>query len=179
MKKEDIFAKIRVFLAPVLVILLGLTLLFNPDSASALISRIIGGVLGLIAIGFGISAIASPRGRAGKVVCSIAFAVVGGWLGSNPLLLASWFGRIAGILLLVDGVQDILNCRRLGTGFLFPVLVTLLGLVLVLLPMTASRLIFALCGLIVLIVGAAMLLNRLRGKRRLQEPEDPNIIDAL
>ena len=67
MKKEDIFAKIRVFLAPVLVILLGLTLLFNPDSASALISRIIGGVLGLIAIGFGISAIASSQGRAGKV----------------------------------------------------------------------------------------------------------------
>ena len=179
MKKEEVFVKIRILLAPVLVILLGLTLLFNPDSAAALISKVIGAVLGLVAIGFGIGALADSRGRGGKVFCAIAFAVVGGWLGKNPLLLASWFGRIAGILLVVDGVQDILNCRRQGTRFLFPALVTLLGLVLVLLPMTASRLIFSVCGLIVLIVGVAMLADRLRGNRRLREPRDPNIIDAL
>ena len=179
MKKEDVFEKVRVLLAPVLIIVLGLVLLFNPDSASALISKIIGWILGLIAIGFGIGALVSAQGRTGKVICAIVFAVVGGWLGNNPLLLASWFGRFVGILLVIDGVQDILQCRRQGATFLFPLIVALIGAILVLLPMTASRLIFAACGLIVLLVGVVMLVDRLRGTKRLKQPKDPNIIDAL
>ena len=53
------------------------------------------------------------------------------------------------------------------------------GVVLILLPMTTSRLMFSLCGLVVLIIGIVMLLDRLRDRKRLNEPEDPNIIDAL
>lgn len=179
MKKEAVLDKIRTFLAPVLIIALGLVLLVNPDSASALIAKLLGWILGLVAIGFGIGALASDRGRPGKVAAAIACAVAGGWLGSHPLILAAWFGRIVGFVLLIDGVQDILSSRRQGTTFLFPSIVALIGLVLVLLPMTASRLIFSACGLVVLIVGVVMLLERLRGTKRLRKPQDPNIIDAL
>ena len=45
--------------------------------------------------------------------------------------------------------------------------------------LTASRLIFSAVGVVVLILGVFMLLNRLRGNNRLNPPEDPNIIDAL
>ena len=44
-------------------------------------------------------------------------------------------------------------------------------------PMTASRLLFGLCGLAVTVVGIFMLLDRLR--RKLPAGDDPNIIDAL
>ena len=57
-----------------------------------------------------------------------------------------------------------------------PVVVTLLGAILVLMPMTASRLVFSLCGLVVTVVGIVMLLDRLR-KPRLKDGGD--IIDAL
>lgn len=179
MKKEDIISKVQLFLIPVLIIALGLVLLFNPDSASALISRILGGILGLTAICFGISALVNTKGRAGKVIGAVVCALIGGWLGTHPLVLAAWIGRVIGIVLVIDGFQDIMSSRRQGTSFLFPAIVALVGVILVLMPMTASRLLFSICGLVVLIVGVVMLLERIRGGKRLREPKDPNVIDAL
>jgi len=179
MKKEDIFGKLQLLLAPVLIILLGLVLIFCPDSASALITKLIGWIFGLVAIGFGISALLNPQGRGGKVAGAIICAVIGGWLGSHPLILATWFGRIIGIVLVLDGISDIQNNRRQGRRFLLPITVTAVGAVLVLLPLTASRLIFSALGVVVLVLGVTMLLDRLKGNRRLNEPKDPNIIDAL
>ena len=179
MKKEDIFGKVQLLLAPVLVILLGLILIFCPDSASALIARVLGWVFGLVAIGLGIGALVNPQGRAGKVAGSVVCAVIGGWLGSNPLVLAAWFGRIIGIVLLLDGISDIRNNIRQGRGPLMSIVVILVGAVLILMPMTASRLIFSLCGIVVLAIGVVMLLGRLKDNPRLNGPQDPNIIDAL
>jgi len=179
MKKGDFLVKVQLLLTPVLIIVLGLVLVFCPDSASALIAKVLGWILGLVAIGFGISALLNPQGRVGKVTGAIICAVIGGWLGSHPLVLAAWFGRIVGIVLVLDGIQDILNNRRQGKRFLLPLLVTVIGAVLVLMPMTASRLLFTACGLVVLVIGVAMLLDRLRGSKQLEEPKDPNIIDAL
>ncbi len=55
----------------------------------------------------------------------------------------------------------------------------MVGLILLLLPMTTSRLVFSLCGLVVLGLGIVMLLERLRLRRLLDEGDDPDIIDAL
>ena len=51
--------------------------------------------------------------------------------------------------------------------------------VLAVLPMTTSRLVFSGCGVVVLLIGGAMLLDRLKHRRYLDEGSDPNIIDAL
>lgn len=177
--KNDILFVIRLLLAPVLVILLGLVLLFNPDSASALIAKLIGWFLVAVGIGFGISAVVSNRGQIGKGITAVILVVVGAWLAKNPLLLAAWIGRFVGILLVIDGVQDILHARKQGVHSLLPVIVAAVGVVLVLLPMTTSRLVFSLCGAVVLVIGIAMLLDRLKNNPRLDPPEDPNIIDAL
>lgn len=166
MKKEEILSLIRLLLAPVLVILLGLVLLVNPDSASILISRVLGGGLAILAVGFGIAALVSARGRAGKAIASVALAVCGGLLSRNPLWLASFAGRVVGILLVIDGVQDMLHAHCSGVRVRMPLVVALLGAILVLMPMTASRLVFSLCGLVVTVVGVIMLLERL-GKPRL------------
>ena len=178
MKKEEILSLIRLIFAPVLVIALGLVLIFNPDSASALISKILGWILICIGVGFGLSAVLNERGRVFKGVVAVIFAVAGGWLVQNPLALAAWIGRIIGILLVIDGVQDMDALRKTGRPFLMPLIVTVVGAILVLMPMATSRLVFSLCGIVVLIVGVGMLLERLKGKKRLEGPED-NIIDAL
>ena len=178
MNKEKLFSLVRELFAPVALILLGALLLFNPDSASALISKLLGWGLIAFAIGFGIAAVASPNGRTGKAITAVALAVVGGWLTNNPLALAAWVGRFVGILLVVDGIQDIIHLKNQGQRFALPLIVTVVGAVLILLPMTTTRLVFSLCGGMVLIIGIVMLLDRLKGRKQLNSG-DSNIIDAL
>lgn len=178
MKKEDIFSLIRLILAPVLVILLGLVLIVNPDSAAALIAKILGWILICIAVGIGLSAVFQESGRIGKGIAAVLFAVAGGWLVRNPLALAAWIGRFIGVLLVLDGLQDIANLRKTGRRFLMPLIATAVGVILLVMPMTTSRLVFTLCGIVVLIIGVGMLLERLKGKKRLEGPKD-DIIDAL
>lgn len=178
MKKQDILSVIQLLLAPVLVILLGLLLLVNPDSASVLISRILGWGLTILGAGCGIAALFSDRGRVAKLIGAGVLLVCGGVLISTPLLLASFAGRLVGLLLVLDGIPDMVNAHRRGARFLMPLIVTVIGAVLVLMPMTASRLVFSLCGLVVTFIGVAMLLDRIR-KPRLPGGKDSNIIDAL
>ena len=178
MKKDDIFSVLRLILAPALVIVLGLVLIFNPDSASALISKILGWILICIGVGVGISAVTKESGRVFKGIVAVIFAAAGGWLVKNPLALAAWIGRIIGALLIIDGVQDMANLRKAGRHFMLPLIVTVVGAILVLMPMATSRLVFSLCGIVVLIIGVGMLLDRLKGKKRLNGPKDDSI-DAL
>ena len=95
------------------------------------------------------------------------------------LLLASFAGRIVGLLLLIDGIGDLMNARRQGIRGLMPLVATVLGAVLTLMPMSASRLVFSLCGLLVAIVGVVMLLERIRRRRLPGGDKDRKIIDAL
>ena len=179
MKKQEFFSTLRFLLAPILVIALGLLLLIHPDSASVLLSRLLGGLLTLLGIGFGIAALFRDRGRIGGLITAAALLIFGGVLSANPLLLAAFAGRVAGLLLVIDGLGDMVQAHRRGVRFLLPLLVTILGGILVLLPMTASRLVFSLCGLAVTVIGVFMLLDRLRLRRLNGGDEDPNIIDAL
>ena len=176
MKKEDILSYVRLFLVPVLVMVLGLILIFNPDSATALITKILGGVIILIGIGAGVSAIFNKKGRTAKAITAVVMAVVGGWLVNHPLALAEWISRFIGVLLVINGLQDIGELRRFGKGFLMPLIVAIVGVVLILMPMTTSRLVFSLCGVVVLVIGGAMLVDRLKSRPRLKTSGD--IIDA-
>lgn len=176
MKQNSPFEHFQLFLAPALLILLGAVLIVSPDSASALIARLLGWLLAFLGICCGIAALASPQGRAGKVFAAIALAVAGGTLAKNPLILAAWIGRFIGIVLLVNALSDFFAARRIGLRPGFSFVTAILGLVLIVLPMTASRLLFTLCGVAVAAVGVVMLLSRLKTPR---DPRDPNIIDAL
>ena len=176
MKKEDILSYIRLFLVPVLVMVLGLILIFNPDSATALISKVLGGVIILIGIGAGLSAIFNKKGRSAKAITAVVMAIVGGWMVNNPLALAQWISRFIGILLVINGIQDIAELRRFGKTFLLPLIITVVGAVLILMPMTTSRLVFTLCGIVVLVIGAAMLLDRLKTRPKLKTSSE--IVDA-
>lgn len=179
MKKQDILSLVRLLLVPVLLILLGLILVVNPDTASALISRLIGHVLVLCAIGTGISAVLGPQKKVLKGICSVVLAVVGGWLMAHPLWLVAWISRFLGLLIMVNSGMDLAYAIRQKRNAVFYAGATAVGAILVLMPMSASRLVFTLCGVAVLVIGGVMLFDRIRGRRWLAEGDDPNIIDAL
>lgn len=179
MRKEDILSLIQLLLVPALLILLGLILVVNPDTASALISNLLGYVLILCAIGTGLAAIFGRTKKVLKGTCAVVLAMVGGWLMAHPLWLVAWISRFLGILIMVNSGMDLYYAIKQNRNVVFYAAATAIGAVLVLLPMTASRLVFTLCGIAVLAIGGVMFFDRIRGRRWLTEGDDPNIIDAL
>lgn len=179
MKKQDILSLIQLLLVPALLILLGLILVVNPDSASVLISRLIGYVLVACAVGTGLFAIFSPTGKITKGIAAAVLAIVGGWLMAHPLWLAAFVSRLLGMLIMVNSGMDLIYALKQKRNAVFHGAATVIGAVLILMPMTASRLVFTLCGIAVLVIGGVMFLDRIRGRRWLHEGDDPNIIDAL
>ena len=179
MKKQDILSLVQLLLVPVLLILLGLILVVNPDTASVLISKLLGYVLTLCAIGAGIAAIFSRTKKAMKVICAVVLAMVGGWLMMHPLWLTAWVSRFLGMLILVNSGMDLIFALKQNRNVIFHAAAAAIGALLILMPMSASRLVFTLCGVAVLVIGGVMFLERIRGRRWLHEGDDPNIIDAL
>lgn len=164
--------------SPVAVTLLGLLLTVNPDSASVLIARILGWMLTLVAIGFGVAALLDREHALRKGIIAVAFACVGGILSANPLLLAAWIGRVIGALIAIRGIRDLMISGSYGYSKTLALITTTVGALLVVLPMTTSRLVFSLCGLVVLFIGIGMLVDRIRNRKYLDKGDD-NIIDAL
>lgn len=179
MKKSDILSLVYQLSYPIGLMVLGLILLINPDTASALIARILGWLLTLVGIGIGIAAIADRRGAIGKGFTAVGFVCVGGWLLAHPLILAAGMGRFLGILLLLRGLRDLKLRYQEGRSNLLAIITTAAGVILMVLPMTTSRLLFRLCGAAILAIGIALLLDRLKNQRYLDDGGDPNIIDAL
>ena len=130
-------------------------------------------------LGAGIAAVFSHTGKVGKGIAAAVLVIVGGWLTMHPLWLTAWISRFLGMLIMVNSGMDLIYAWKQKRNVVFYAAATAIGAVLILLPMTASRLVFTLCGIAVLVIGAVMLLDRIRGRRWLKEGDDPNIIDAL
>ena len=157
MKKEQIKHMINLCFFPVLLIVLGLVLALRPDSAVALLTRVLGWILIL--------------GGVGKVLAILAFR--------------DYYGLVVGILLIVEGVDGLRTALRLKavglpylTGLILGIVTLAAGMVLILVPMTASRVAITICGVVITIVGIVNLVGRIRDIRRLDAPDDPDIIDA-
>lgn len=178
MKKQDRLFLVYHLASPVALMVLGLILLFSPDTASALIARVLGWGITLAGIGLGIYTIVQRR-EVGKGIVSVLCVCVGGFLVANPLFLAAGIGRVLGVLVAARGLRDLFLAYKEGYGIPLPLITTVAGLVLILLPMTTSRLVFRICGAGIVAIGAAMLWDRLKHHPRLPEGDDPNIIDAL
>lgn len=179
MKKQAFLSIAKLLSTPVLLILLGLLLMADPHVVSAAIAGIVGYILIAGGVIGGVAAVIAPRGKLGKALFSIALAAFGIWLVQNPLVLAAGFWRFVGVLILINSLPDLIYARKQGRGILFQGFSVLVGLVLLLLPVTVSRIVFILCGVVVLLIGVFMAVDRIRGRRWLKDGDDPNIIDAL
>ena len=178
MKNNGFFDLLYRLASPIAVTLLGLLLVVNPDSASVLIARIVGWVLTVMGIGFGIGAIFNRESAIRKGIIAVLFACAGGTLAARPLLLAAWIGRIIGLLIAFRGIRDLMISGSYGYSRILALITTVVGVILVVLPLTTSRLVFSLCGLVVLFIGIGMLVDRLKQYKRISGG-DSNIIDAL
>ena len=177
LKKKDVLSLAYLLGSPAALILLGLILLFSPDTAAVLISRLIGWGFFAVGIGLGIAALVNKGGDVGKIIGAVCCIAAGSFLMNNPLWLARGVGRVLGILLMIRGGRDFFQ-SRLTEGKILSLVCAVLGVVLVVLPMTVSRWVFSLCGLVMTIVGVVMLLERLK-ERKFLDSGDSNIIDAL
>ena len=177
MKKHQISEFVSRFATPVVLIVLGLVLLFCPDTASALISKVVGWGLLMAGIVVAVAMVVDSDWSVSKILTILVLVGLGRWLMSHPLAWAAWGGRIIGLLLLLRGIRDFTQ-SVLTQGKVLSILTAVLGLVLILMPMTASRMVFSLCGVVILAVGGGMLAERIWEKKN-GENDDPNIIDAL
>ena len=177
MKKNELFSFLYQIASPAALILAGLVLALAPDTASALISRLLGWIVTAAGVVMLLIALFSDR-QAGKIAGAVACLALGGFLSANPLLLAAFVGRILGLLIALRGIREVFLSRSRGHGQLLALVVTIVGIVLVVLPMTASRLVFSACGIVILVVGVLQLIDRLKEYRFLPKGKD-DIIDAL
>lgn len=169
--------KLRLLAGPALTVVLGLILLLSPDSASALVGKILGwvAVLTALAEAFG--------GGKGSAVKAVIFGIIGVLILRDPLYVAKFLGRVLGLALFMWGFGGIYRARRVGPLSLTPgtVLsgaVALIGLVLFFVPMATSRLVLSVIGILIIGIGVAEGYDRLREKKQLEEGSDPNIIDV-
>ena len=176
MKKKNLTLVIKLLLTPALMILLGIVLMVRPDSASALVGKLAG--WGLIAAsGVLILEMAATKLLGtGKVIFAAVTLAAGVWLLRNPLAIAAAIGRIAGLLILIRAVQDMINASRWKCGMRYAIVSTLVGAVLILLPMTTSRIVMVVLGLLVTILGVLTAVDRLKIGKLL--PDGDDIIDV-
>ena len=177
MKITEILKRLSGIASPLVLILAGLILMVNPDVAAVLISRLLGWVLTLVGIGFGIAAIVDHSKAISRGLTSVGLVCAGGFLTAKPLLLAALAGKLLGILILLRGLRDLFLAQSRGYGYLPAGILAAVGAVLILLPMTASRLVISACGLGILAAGAWLLWERIRNRQL--PPDRPDIIDAL
>lgn len=162
-------------LAPVALMALGLVLFFVPDTGSILLSKILGWGLTLVGILAIFWTVFAREWR--KLVIGIVLVGIGSVLLAKPLALAAFVGRILGVVLAFRGIVEWTQSVN-RQGKLLCVAVTLVGVILILMPMSASRLVFSVCGLVLVVCGGIMLAQRLRQQRYLPKNRD-DIIDAL
>ena len=177
MKQKPFWNLLTDLLVPVMLVGIGLVLLVNPDAATVLVSRILAWIL--IGMGF-LAALYTvmtwPVGRVQGILRAVIALALGGFLLASPLFLAVNLGRFLGILLAAEAGARLYR----GTTSKIMCLITFgVGVVLVLSPMTASRLMFALCGIVLMAVGVGLIWDRFRYRKLDNGDDDPNIIDAL
>ncbi len=177
MDKNRILPLVSQLLMPALVILCGLILICNPDSGSALVSGLLSAVLVICAVVCLLMALFGS-GKKGKLFLTAAVSLIASrWLRNNPLGLAAGLSRILGICLLLGALGSFLKSRTAG-GKILSLAEAVLGVVLIVLPLFASRLVFMICGIVVTLLGLSMLAMVFR-KGRYGKNDRPDIIDAL
>ena len=169
-------------LGSILMIVFGAVLVMNPDSASALVSAILG--WGLFVIGAVLVVGGFLDGRdGGSIGQGVLFLLVGSWLRRNPLMIAKVVGVLLGLTAVQHGWRALENAQRSkrNGGFWVPGAVLaavelLVGVRLIFSPLSVSRVVLTIAGIAMVVCGVWELIFRNREKKYI--PGTPNIIDA-
>ena len=130
----------------------------------------------VLMIVLGIALVVRPDSASAILFCVVTLAL-GLWLVRNPLRLAAALGRIAGLLILVRAVRDIANAARWKCGMKYALISAIVGALLIVLPMTTSRAVWVILGILVVVLGVLIAVDRVKLGKLLPSGDD-NIIDA-
>ena len=180
-------------LSSVVLILLGFLLMLCPDFGSKAVALALGWgltVLGILAVA---ATLISHRAFGyGVMGGGLVLLILGVTVLSKPMLLASMVGILLGGYLAFTGfgvLSDAFRLRRNGfggtMGMVWAALLLVLGMILILSPMTTSRVVMRLVGGVMIICGVGGTVNRYRLRhfleqqsRRFEAPEEDDIIDV-
>ena len=166
----------------ILTILCGVILVLKPDTASALLAAVAGWALIAVGVAALIAGFAGDFG-AGSVVTGAVLLLAGAWLDRNPLMIASVLGFVVGFLVLRQGIRAMKNAqysKRNGglwiPGAVLAVVEALIGVRLMLSPLSISRLVLSIVGVVLIVIGVCNLVAHYRSVRYI--PKSGGIIDA-
>lgn len=165
MSKMNYKKLFRLEIGSVLLIILGIVLLLKPDFGSAAIGTIFGWFLvGGGIVGFVIGFLSWPGLGLGEIVISGALLATGVYLLNHPMVLASLLGILLGILLASQGLgalRDALRIKRHGgyfkLGLILGIGMVALGIFLIFSPLTTSRFVMTVAGIIMIVCGLSNL----------------------
>ena len=182
MKAINFFNSERSRWGSVLMIVCGALLALNPDSASVLVSAVLGWGLIVVGVMLIVGGFLS-RTEWGAVLQGALFLLCGSWLHRSPLMIASVLGVIVGVAAVRQGWRTAQTVRQtMGSGGIWipgcvlAALELLVGIRLILSPLSMSRLVMTVAGLALAVCGAWDLISRQRERRYI--PGESRIIDA-
>lgn len=185
MDKERMKKLLRLYGWQVLVVIVGLVLVFSPDTASALIAKVIGWILIAIGVLLAIGAILGGGDRTRLIVGAVLCLGVGIFVSSFPMVLAEALGRFFGLFLAISGISNVrkaLQKKEAELPYQYSLVIALLtlvaGVVLMLLPLTLSRIILNICGVVLVVIGVVNIIGAYQERKMLEDGSRPDIIDA-
>lgn len=187
MKKLDLKSILMQDFGSVAMIVFGALLLINPDFGSAALSAILGWCLVAAgAIGLLVSILSKPRLSGGTILMCAVILWLGIYLLEHPLMLAKILGIAMGVILVKQGASHWMEAKaiqRAGGAFVFPLLIAtailVIGLKLILSPLSTSRLFMTLGGAFLIACGIGNIVQHRKIRGYLEDRDyDPNIIDA-
>lgn len=163
----------------VLTAALGLILVIKPDTAAILAAKVVGWVMILLGAQYAIcTARGGPDTPPSRWITAAAELAGGILFVTRPLLLANVVFRCVGFLLCARGFVDLRLARRSGIRQpVVPVITLVCGALLVLIPLSLSRLLVRIVGIVILALGVLNILDQ-RKREKLTGGGKPDIIDA-
>ena len=178
MKKATLMKYDKLLGIPALTAVLGLILAANPDSATALITKLLGW---LLILGGAVKAVSmadrNTASRPSGWIWTAVFIVLGILLLKKPLILARSLGSLIGILLVIYGGRELRESAHKG-GRILSIVLMVVGAILIAMPMSLTRTILRLCGIVVTVISVLSIAEKFREMKLLEGGSDPKIIDA-
>ncbi len=158
--------------AYLVMILCGAILLLFPNSAVALVTKVLGWILVASGIYNVIKNLSIHNRDVSHWLWPALYLAMGIFLLSNPLSIGNGIGRCLGLILTVRAVQELRGGRSLSS-----MLTLAAGVVLILVPQALFNTLLGFAGILLIAIGVINVWGRL-SSRHLEEGSDPNIIDA-
>lgn len=175
MKQNQIFNEVKPWLKPGLTVLLGLILMIRPASIAAVLAGAVGYLLALVGAWLLLSFFFGSDKSYIKLIAAVILLPIGYSVIQDPMTLVSRITRFVGVILLLQSLRSYFE-QSSPYRKPFSVATCIIGLVLLVMPGTVSRLVFVACGVVLLIIGAGMVLE----VKKYSAPTgaDDDIIDA-